>query len=124
MLQLEGADEAIAYYDEGLRLDPNSWWRNYAVGGKAAALILQGRVAEAVPLAKEALLLNPGAVWTSAYLIIALVGLDRLDEARAALAAVDPAQKGALHNLWNDRLRALMTSALAKIGADALAEGV
>lgn len=84
--------DALAHYERGLELDPQSPWRTHTWPSMAGCLVAMERFEEAIPLAKESLQISPNDAWATAFLIAALAHSGRLPEARAALARFDPRQ--------------------------------
>lgn len=83
-------EEALAHYERGLHLDPQSPWRTHTWRNMAGCLVAMERFEEAIPLAKEGLQISPNNPWASAFLIAALAHSGRIPEARTALARLDP----------------------------------
>jgi Flp pilus assembly protein TadD len=92
-------DEALAHFQEALRIRPNAFNARFDVG---AVLLRKGRVQEAIAQYREALRLKPDYSDAYSELGAALARLRRLDEAvaecRKALE-IDPQHSGAHNNL-------------------------
>lgn len=78
--------DAIPFFEKAIRLSPNDPWRwaFYAYG--ALALILVGRLEQAVEWAQKAILVPNCQYWARAHLAVALGYLGRTAEAAATLA--------------------------------------
>jgi TolB-like protein len=80
-------DEAVSRFEKAIALSTNDpqCWAFYTYG--ALALILHGEFARAIEWTNRATEIPNRQYWTLAHKAVALAGLDRLDEARRALAA-------------------------------------
>jgi adenylate cyclase len=112
--------DALARYERCLELDPQTPWRTYVWPSMAGCMVALGRFDEAIVLAKEGLQIGPGNPWAAAYLIAALAHSGRREEARAALAALDPRQSGVfVKSSFGPRLKEMFNQALGLAGGDA-----
>jgi TolB-like protein/Flp pilus assembly protein TadD len=82
------ADEAIEHGEEAIRLSPLDPDMALFLGGFAAANFAAGRYAEAIHYATEAARLRPGFQGVQRMRCASLAQAGRIDEARAALAAL------------------------------------
>lgn len=82
------AERAIAWSEQGLRLSPFDPWAFAAFDAQAMSHLLLGRHEEACRAAYRSVRANPAHSITYVQLAAALVGLGRLDEAKAAAARV------------------------------------
>jgi len=106
-------EEALAFYERCLHLDPKSPWRTYVWPSMAGCLVALGRFDEAMPLVKEGLQISPDNPWAIAILIATLAHSGHIVEARAALARFDPRQAGVFKtSQFGPRLTGLIDEAL------------
>jgi adenylate cyclase len=87
-------DEAKAHFDKAMRLSPLDPLNFNNLVGLASARQVAGDDAGAAQLFQRALLERPNALWIHRNLTAALIGLGRLDEARASLDKLDVAYPG------------------------------
>jgi TolB-like protein/Tfp pilus assembly protein PilF len=78
--------DAIPCFEEAIRLSPNDPWRWAFYSYGALALILVGRLEQAVEWAQKAILVPNCQYWARAHLAVALGYLGRTAEAAATLA--------------------------------------
>jgi len=109
--------DALARYERCLALDPQTPWRTYVWPSMAGCMVALGRFEEAIVLAKEGLQIGPSNPWAAAYLIAALAHSGRIEEARSALAQLDPRQSGVfIGSSFGPRLKEMFEEALSLTG--------
>jgi adenylate cyclase len=112
--------DALARYERCLELDPQTPWRTYVWPSMAGCMVALGRFDEAIVLVKEGLQISPDNPWAAAFLIAALAHSGRIEEARAALARLDPRQSGVfIRSSFGPRLKEMFNQALELTGQDA-----
>ncbi len=110
-------EEALAFYERCLHLDPKSPWRTYVWPSMAGCMVAMERFEEALALAKEGLQISPNNPWAAAYVIAALAHSGRIVEARAALAQFDPRQAGLFRtSQFGPKLTGIIDEALTLAG--------
>ncbi len=78
--------DAIPYFEKAIRLSPNDPWRWAFYSYGALALILAGRLEQAVEWAQKAILIPNCQYWARAHLAVALIYLGCSHEAAGTLA--------------------------------------
>ncbi len=117
-------EEALARYRRCLQLDPKTPWRTYVWPSMAGCLVALGQHDEAIALAREGLQIAPKNPWAAACLIAAYAHSGRIEEARLALAELDPRQAGVLKTShFGPRLTSLIAEALKLAGSVDAAAG-
>ena len=85
LLHANRADEALALFERGLRLNPRDPGAYDTLNGVGLSLIELGRDAEAIDASKRAAQLNPSSAQALYVQAAALALIGRLDEPRAAM---------------------------------------
>jgi TolB-like protein/class 3 adenylate cyclase len=120
---VDRAEEAIVSNARALRLSPRDPLIYAFLGSEAASHCMAGRWDDGARLARRALEERPG--WPTAYQVLgtALVGLDRMDEARAAFGRMMELEPGftlrgfeAVYQAAAPRFRAVFTEGLRRCG--------
>jgi len=110
---------AIEHWATHLRLDPRSVYQAFITGGTGLALVLMGRLEEALPRLREAVQLLPHHPFHLIGLTAAYAHLGRVDEAKAPLSRLTARQIAYVLGLLRDAgHREIVRSGLALAGAD------
>jgi adenylate cyclase len=114
-------EQALERFQHTLRLNPRAPERSMALLGMGMALVFLERFDDALPWLNEAILLRPNFPGAVFNLAVALAHLDRIEEAKAALARTAElgSTRGALQMAaLNGRLSETFLSGLKRLGVE------